>query len=77
MYDLKGKKMKRRSATFIHTIKEDGVTIFKIQGLENHPKAYKYTYHRLIHQIEQSKIKFLSTGEPLPVVRVYPSLEIH
>ena len=68
---------KHRSPMFIQSYQEDGVTIFKIEGLENHPKAYKYTYHRLIKQIEQNKMKILSAGKPLPIVSVYPSLEIH
>ena len=66
-----------RDPVFIQSINEDGVTVFKIEGLDDHPKAYKYTYDRLIQQIEQNKMKILFSGQPLPIVRVYHSLEIH
>jgi hypothetical protein len=68
---------KVQSPLFIQSTQEDGVTVFRIEGLENHPKAFKYTYQRLLKQIEQNKMKILTSGQPLPVVRVYQSLEIH
>lgn len=57
--------------------KEDGVTIITILGLENNPKAYKRAYEQVIKEIKQQRLKLLSSGEAEPIVRVYPSLEIH
>ena len=57
--------------------REDGVTIIKILGLENNPKAYKRAYQQVQQEIKQNRLKLISTGEAEPVIRTYPSLEIH
>lgn len=64
------------NAEIIRT-REDGVTVIRILGLENNPKAYKRAYQQLMREINQNKLRMISTGEADPVVRVHPSLEIH
>lgn len=62
----------------ISKTKEDGITIFHINGIENNIRIYKYTLQRLLNEIESNKFKFLATGQPLPVIRrLYHSTEIH
>ncbi len=57
--------------------RENGVTIIRIMGLDNHPQAYKHTYQRLLREIQQNMLKIISSGEAVPVIRVHQSLEIH
>jgi hypothetical protein len=57
--------------------RENGVTIYSIEGLENHPKAYKLAYLHLSKEIQQKMMRIVSSGEPVPVIRVQASLEIH
>lgn len=69
-------KSNQYCARLIKTI-ENGVTIISIIGLENSPKAYKSMYLLLVNEIKQNMLKIISKGESVPVIRVYPSLEIH
>lgn len=61
----------------IRQLKEDGVTIINILGLDNHPRAFKRTYEQLQKDIVKNRFKFISAGEPEPVIRVLHSFEIH
>lgn len=70
--------MKRTSRyAKICQLKEDGVTIINILGLENHPRAFKRAYQQVQKDIEKNRFKFISAGEPEPVIRVLHSFEIH
>jgi TRAP-type C4-dicarboxylate transport system substrate-binding protein len=61
----------------IRQIKEDGVTVIDILGLDNHPRAFKRAYEQVQKDIQKNRHKFISAGEPMPVIRVLHSYEIH
>ncbi|MCS5711384.1 hypothetical protein [Candidatus Berkiella aquae] len=61
----------------IRQVKEDGVTVIDIIGLDDHPKAFKRAYQHVQKDIRKNRYKFISAGEPEPVIRVTHSFEIH
>jgi hypothetical protein len=61
----------------IKRIKSDGVTVFEILGLENDIKAYKEVLKGLHAEIQKQSMKIVAAGQPIPVVRLPHSLEIH
>jgi hypothetical protein len=69
----------KRTAKYakIRQMKEDGVTVINILGLDNHPRAFKRAYEQVQQDIVKNRYKFISAGEPEPVIRVTHSFEIH
>jgi len=69
----------KRTAKYakILQIKEDGVTVINILGLDNHPRAFKRAYEQVQKDIRNNRYKFISAGEPEPIIRVTHSFEIH
>ena len=57
--------------------REDGVTIFKIVGLDDYPRAYKVILDRLSSEIQRNETRILASGQHLPVIRTLQSVEIH
>ncbi len=69
--------MKKHPTAKILKTKEDNVTVIHILGLDDHPSAYKRAYLQLLDDIRRNMFKIIASGEENPVIRTFPSIEIH